>query len=103
MTDFYGWCDIGYFRNNPNNTHTRFLNNWPNNNILIKPQFNNTLIHYGLVQNDTTIFNNLKEEIKNHYINELKNPPIFVNSRVLNFQHPSKLLFHLYIPKMYCI
>ena len=72
---YYGWCDIGYFRNNPNNTHTYFLNNWPNNNILMKPQFNNTLIHYGLVQNDTTIFKNLKEEIKNHYTNELKTPP----------------------------
>jgi hypothetical protein len=72
---YYGWCDIGYFRNNPNNTHTHFLNNWPNNNILMNPQFNNEFIHYGLVQNNTTIYDKLSNEIKEHYTNYLKTPP----------------------------
>ena len=27
-TDFYGWCDIGYFRNRVEDLHTRKLTNW---------------------------------------------------------------------------
>lgn len=30
--NWYGWCDIGYFRNNPNNLHTTKLTEWPSNN-----------------------------------------------------------------------
>ena len=62
-TPYYGWCDIGYFRNNPNNIHTRNLVNWPNlSNI-----FNDELIHYGCVQNNPVIFKTLLGSIQNHY------------------------------------
>ena len=30
-TDFYGWCDIGYFRNRNNDLNTCFLSMWPLN------------------------------------------------------------------------
>lgn len=52
---FYGWCDIGYFRNRINDTHTNDLVNWANEikiNTLDK-----TKIHYACISNDN---NNLK-------------------------------------------
>jgi hypothetical protein len=34
-TEYYGWCDIGYFRNRENlDLHTSFLSNWANNNVI---------------------------------------------------------------------
>ena len=29
-TEYYGWCDIGYFRNRLNDTNVGRLSNWPN-------------------------------------------------------------------------
>jgi hypothetical protein len=28
-TEYYGWCDIGYFRNRQADTHTSNLMSWP--------------------------------------------------------------------------
>jgi len=64
---FYGWCDIGYFRNGPDDLNTAFLHSWANNNVFLKPPFNYSLIHYGCVQNDKFIFNQLTDDIKGHY------------------------------------
>ena len=59
-TDFYGWCDIGYFRNRPNNddniirntvdTNTNELTNWPNDMFINNIDKNK--IVYGLINNN---------------------------------------------------
>ena len=43
-TDFYGWCDIGYFRNRSEDLHTSFLSNWPSKDKIINLD-KNTVIH----------------------------------------------------------
>ena len=46
-TEYYGWCDIGYFRNRPNDLHTSYLKNWSKNiNLDIEK------IHYACINND---------------------------------------------------
>ncbi len=56
-TEFYGWCDIGYFRNRPNDTHTHELINWGKNDALL----NNTVdkICYACISNNDGYMNNL--------------------------------------------
>ena len=48
-TDFYGWCDIGYFRNRPEDTHTSNLANWGNNTKILEK--NSDKICYACIQN----------------------------------------------------
>jgi hypothetical protein len=59
-TDFYGWCDIGYFRNRPNDLNTIYLNNWCNNidDLLEK---NKNKIMYACINNDFDYLNSLKK------------------------------------------
>jgi hypothetical protein len=49
-TEFYGWCDIGYFRNTPNDTHTNSLTNWGNNIHILNENINK--ICYACIRND---------------------------------------------------
>jgi hypothetical protein len=60
-TEFYGWCDIGYFRNRTGeytDTHTSKLSNWPNlykiNNLdknkIIYASINNNIYINKLIQ-----------------------------------------------------
>ena len=35
-TEYYGWCDIGYFRDRQNDLSTKYLSNWPNNAKILK-------------------------------------------------------------------
>jgi hypothetical protein len=76
-TPYYGWCDIGYFRNEIDNIHTHYLKNWPNNAKLYKYPFksNENYIHYGCVQNDNVKYACLLNDIKDHYKSNLKTPP----------------------------
>jgi len=53
-TDYYGWCDIGYFRNRSEDLHTNDLTNWSKNMNLEEDK-----IHYACVYN-----HNLNEFIK---------------------------------------
>lgn len=71
---YYGWCDIGYFRNRPNDLHTKHLKNWPNPQKYILEPFE-TRIHYACVQNNQTILATLSNDIKLHYANKLETPP----------------------------
>ena len=68
-TLFYGWCDIGYFRNKNDTILTKdlLLKGWPNYAKLLTSEFLSVPIHYGCVQNDMTIYESLKEDIYNHY------------------------------------
>jgi len=47
-TEFYGWCDIGYFRNRPNDIHTSKLVSWGKNTSFLKKD----KIYYACIQND---------------------------------------------------
>jgi hypothetical protein len=68
-TEFYGWCDIGYFRNRNIDTHTNFLSNWCDNNIIIKLDKNK--ICYACVNNDDNYMNDLFNLINNKNNNDL--------------------------------
>lgn len=77
-TFFYGWCDIGYFRNRENDLHIKHLLNWPHNKKLLVSPFNNInnrRIHYGCVENNMIKYNELLNDIKNHYTNKLITHP----------------------------
>ena len=70
-TSYYGWCDIGYFRNRHNDLHTDYLGIWPNPRKLLELN-KKSLICYGCVQNDLL---NLTNDINGHYKNGLTTPP----------------------------
>jgi hypothetical protein len=64
-TEFYAWCDIGYFRNRKDDLNTDNLVklNWPNNNII--NNFNKNKIYYGCINNDDSYMNFLSKLINN--------------------------------------
>jgi hypothetical protein len=62
-TDFYGWCDIGYFRNRPEDTHTTNLMTWPNADKV--SQLNKSKIHYACINNDSRYMNYLYKIVNN--------------------------------------
>ena len=70
-TEFYGWCDIGYFRNRPQDIHTSRLTNWGYNQRVLKNNANK--ICYACIRNDDGYMNFLYKIINNR--NE-KNLPI---------------------------
>jgi hypothetical protein len=74
-TFYYGWCDIGYFRNNHDNIHTQYLQNWPNMITLFKEPFTNNVIHYADVQPDHELYSNELLHIKRHYEENLLDHP----------------------------
>ena len=67
VTPFYGWCDIGYFRNRSDDTNTNVLLNWPNPLKLIPLSKG---IHYACVENNQNIYRSLLVDIQNHYENK---------------------------------
>ena len=62
-TEYYGWCDIGYFRNRENDLSTKYLLNWPNNAKILKMDKNK--IHYACVINSIGIMLSVEKLIKN--------------------------------------
>ena len=62
-TEFYGWCDIGYFRNRHDDIHTRNLVNWANNEKLNRLDKNK--IHYACINNDNGYMNYLYKIVNN--------------------------------------
>jgi hypothetical protein len=56
-TEFYGWCDIGYFRNRPNDTSTSLLQTWPSNDKIIA--LDKRRVHYACVNNNKLFTNYL--------------------------------------------
>ena len=56
-TEFYGWCDIGYFRNRHNDTSKEMLRNWPEDSKI--SELNKDKIHYGLINNNPNYMNQL--------------------------------------------
>lgn len=74
-TEFYGWCDIGYFRNRPNDTHTNILSNWPNQNKILTLDKNR--ISYACINNDNKYMSKLVNLIndKNNFCLPIKTIP----------------------------
>lgn len=65
-TDFYGWCDIGYFRNRLGeytDTNTKYLSNWANNDQINK--LNKAKIVYACINNNDYYINDLYKIINN--------------------------------------
>jgi len=62
-TEFYGWCDIGYFRNRPQDVHTSKLSMWPNPDKL--KLLINTKVYYACINNDGRYLSYLDKMINN--------------------------------------
>lgn len=60
-TDYYGWCDIGYFRNRRNDTHTSLLTSWANARVI--SNLDRHTVMYGCVNNDDVYLDELKQTI----------------------------------------
>ena len=62
-TDFYGWCDIGYFRNDhfTNNIDKRIFTRWPDPQKLNRLDY--STIYYACVNNDTHYIKSLFQRI----------------------------------------
>ena len=73
-TEYYGWCDIGYFRNRPNDLSTKYLSNWSNNNKILKMDKNK--IHYACVNNSIGNMLSLEKLINNKNALGLPSIPI---------------------------
>ena len=74
-TEFYGWCDIGYFRNRCEDVSTHALiNKWPNVAKLNK--LNKQQIYYACVNNDRHYMQHLQQLVDNKNTDGLPNQPI---------------------------
>jgi hypothetical protein len=73
-TKFYGWCDIGYFRNRPEDTHTNKLFNWGNNAQLLNDNVNKII--YACVSNDDRYIKFLNKMINTRNGRGLPDKPI---------------------------
>jgi len=62
-TDFYGWCDIGYFRNRINDSNTNTLLNWPNDKTI--SSLSKEKIHYGCVNTNREYISQLHKLVNN--------------------------------------
>lgn len=63
-TDYYGWCDIGYFRNRNEHlidTNIGELMDWPDKNII--NSFDINKIYYGCINNNDNYLNSLNRLI----------------------------------------
>lgn len=76
-TEFYGWCDIGYFRNRVGeytDTNTSHLMNWPDSNkINMTPK---DKVVYACINNNDVYLNHLIRIINDKNINGLPARPI---------------------------
>ena len=62
-TMYYGWCDIGYFRN-LTAAKMSLLTDWPSPIKMLKSP---NKIHYGCVQTNPGKYNGLQNDITTHY------------------------------------
>ena len=62
-TDFYGWCDIGYFRNRNTDMHTLALMKWPDPQKI--RELDPHKIVYGCINNDDNYIQYLRNVISN--------------------------------------
>ena len=72
-SDFYGWCDIGYFRNRECDLRLENLNPWPSESKL--KRLNPDLIYYGIANNKISDLQNIFKLINNKNTNNLPTIP----------------------------
>jgi hypothetical protein len=73
-TEFYGWCDIGYFRNRQDDLHTSRLTNWGNNKQILDN--NKNKICYACITNNDNYMNFLYNTVNNRNEKKLPITPI---------------------------
>ena len=75
-TDFFGWCDVGYFRNRDDDINTRemSLSSWPN--PIFFEKMDTSKIHYAMINNDNSFLIMLYSLINNKNENGLPSSPI---------------------------
>jgi hypothetical protein len=73
-TEYYGWCDIGYFRNQPTDTNINMLMAWPNYTKICG--LDKTKVHYACVNRSRQYINNLVGLINRRGENGLPIQPI---------------------------
>lgn len=78
-TDYYGWCDIGYFRNrihngSYNDLHTFYLKNWASPEKIAG--LDSTKIHYACINNDVNYMDQMSQLINHKDENGLPINPI---------------------------
>jgi len=73
-TDFYGWCDIGYFRGNPTDLDKTTLSNWPNPDRV--SVLNRDKIYYACVQKNDEYIRELSALVLRKNENKLPIVPI---------------------------
>ena len=73
-TEFYGWCDIGYFRNRPHDIHTSRLTNWGNNQVILRNNIDK--ISYACIKNDDGYMNFLHNLVNSR--NDKNLPVIYI-------------------------
>ena len=73
-TDFYGWCDIGYFRNRPEDFNTSFLSTWPSKDKILL--LDREKIAYACINNDDGYMKYLYKIINNKNLEGLPVQPI---------------------------
>lgn len=62
-TEYYGWCDIGYFRNSHGTIHTEHLSNWANEDKIVG--LDKEKIYYACVNNDDGFIQLLNNTVNN--------------------------------------
>jgi hypothetical protein len=62
-TEYYGWCDIGYFRNRWNDLNSTQLEQWPSQETIAR--LNKKKIYYARVNNDDNYIKHLMRTIIN--------------------------------------
>lgn len=78
-TEYHGWCDIGYFRNEDSDTHTNYLQNWCCDRIINKLE--KEKIHYACVCNNNSILAYLNKLINDKNNQGLPKNPIPPNQQ----------------------
>jgi len=73
-SEFYGWCDIGYFRNRIEDTNTSELKSWPDLDKINKLDKNKVV--YACINNNNSYINDLVNIIQNKNENDLPCTPI---------------------------
>lgn len=68
-TDYYGWCDIGYFRGRQNDIDVELIKSWPNNEKISK--LNKDKVHYAIVNNNKEYMNFIFSILRDRQINGL--------------------------------
>ena len=73
-SEWYGWCDIGYFRGRPNDSRTVDLTGWPSNDKISSLDKNK--IYYACVNNNIQYVSQLSRMVKDKNLVGLPRFPI---------------------------